>query len=103
MRRAYLLLILTLFAGGCSRVEIEKTLRLTDVHTGWYDAGIFEGKNKLVPSVSFKIVNTAPDPVANVQINGVFHRIGEQESWGDHYVLAVGQNGLAGGTTSGSI
>ena len=34
---------------GCRSREVEKDLTITDVHTGWYDAGIVNGQNKLVP------------------------------------------------------
>ncbi len=89
---------------ACSgSVEIEKTLKLTDVHTGWYDAGIVSGKNKLVPSIALRIQNTVQDPVTGVQLNAVFHRVGEQEGWGEHFVRAVGQEGLAGGATGGQL
>lgn len=101
--RALLPLVLAaaLSAGCGPTVEIEKTLKLVDVHTGWYDAGIVNGnQNKLVPSLSFTLQNTAARPVTGVQLNAIFRRVGEMEVWGEHFAGAIGSDGLAAGATS---
>ena len=89
---------------GCARSrDVQKDLKLVDVRTGWYDAGIVEGKNKLVPSISLKVQNVSQDDIANVQMNAIFRRVGEQEAWGEHFVRAVDSNGLKAGATGGEI
>ena len=89
---------------GCARSrDVQKDLRLVDVHTGWYDAGIVQGKNKLVPSISLKVKNVSGEDIANVQMNAIFRRVGEQEAWGEHFVRAVDANGLKAGATGGEI
>lgn len=104
MRRTAFLL-LTLVAAGCSRnIEVEKALRVTDLHTGWYDAGIqADGKNKLVPSVSLRLQNVHGEPVRSVQINAIFRRVNEQEAWGEHFVRAIGPDGLPPGATGAPL
>ena len=104
MRRAVFLL-LVLAPAGCSRnIEVEKALKITDVHTGWYDAGLqSDGKNKLVPSVSIRLQNISPQPVAGVQVNAIFRRVGEPEAWGEHFVRAIGLDGLAAGASTHPI
>ena len=93
-----------LLIAGCARSrDVQKDLRLVDVHTGWYDAGIVQGKNKLVPSISLKVKNVSGEDIANVQMNAIFRRVGEQEAWGEHFVRAVDDNGLKGGATGGEI
>lgn len=96
------LLVSALLAGGCRAREVEKDLRLTGVQTGWYDAGLVNGQNKLVPSVTFAIENISQEPIQNVQINAVFRGVDEPDkSWGDHLVRAIGRDGLdAGAVTS---
>ena len=49
----FLLAGLFFFVTSCARgIEVEKAIQITDVQTGWYDAGIMaDGKNKLVPSI----------------------------------------------------
>ena len=105
MRRVVLALTVALAAAGCGAdFEVEKVLKLTDVHTGWYDAGIQDGKNKLVPSVSFKLQNTWDESVESVQVNAVFRRVGEPEAWGEHFATAIDRDGLpAGQTTPGFV
>ena len=100
-----LLVLLPVLGAGCRRnIEVEKVLTIVDLHTGWYDAGIVEGgKNKLVPSVSFKLKNAPAEPVDGVQINAVFRRVNEPEAWGEHYVKAIGPEGLAAGATTHDI
>jgi len=99
-----LILLLALSASGCTRtVDIQKVLTVTDVHTGWYDTGIVNGQNKLVPSISLKLKNQAAEPVAGVQLNAIFHRVGEDDGWGEHFVQAVDRNGLPPGQTTQQI
>lgn len=89
---------------GCGRSrDVQKDLKIVDVHTGWYDAGVVDGKNKLVPSISLKLQNVSQEAIANVQMNAVFHRVGEQEAWGEHFVRAVDRGGLAAGATGGAL
>ncbi len=89
---------------GCARSrDVQKDLKIIDVRTGWYDAGIVQGKNKLVPSISLKLQNVSQDDIANVQMNAIFRRVGEQEAWGEHFVRAVDANGLKAGRTGGEI
>jgi hypothetical protein len=104
MRRPIFILLLALVAAGCSRtVDIQKVVTVTDVHTGWYDAGIVNGQNKLVPSISLKLKNGDTEPIAGVQLNAIFHRVGEEDGWGEHFVQAVDRSGLAPGATSQQI
>lgn len=89
---------------GCSsrKVDIPKVLKITDVTTGWYDAGIIEGnKNKLVPSVTLRLKNTDSQSIASVQLFARFSRVGEQDEWGTPpYVRAIGPEGLPPGQST---
>ena len=96
-------LIAALAVCGCKQRLIESELKVTEVHTGWYDAGIVDGQNKLVPSVSFRIHNVSQEPIDNVQINAVFRRLNEQEAWGDRLVRGIGSDALAGGSTGRTL
>ena len=95
MRRAVLAIAAALVVSGCGHnFDVEKVLKITDVHTGWYDAGIQEGKNKLVPSISLKLQNVSDEPVESVQVNAIFRREGETQAWGEHFVTAIDRDGL---------
>jgi hypothetical protein len=98
------LILSALVATGCRARIVEKDLRITDVRTGWYDAGIVDGKNKLVPSVTFRIQNISQEPIQNVHLNAVFRSVDEPDkSWGDHLVRGIGSGGLDAGATTGTL
>jgi hypothetical protein len=88
----------TVAGSGCRQVvDPVTTLEPVDVVTGWFDAGIVSGKNKLVPSVSLKLRNKSSDQVRSVQVNAIFRRVGEMEMWGEHFTIGVPREGLAPG------
>ncbi len=98
---AVLTLLLATLHAGCTSVDPTTILEPIDVVTGWFDAGITEGRqNKLVPSISLKLRNKSQDPITSVQINAVFRRVGESEAWGEHFGWVVQRDALdPGGTT----
>jgi hypothetical protein len=100
------LLLLAFGIAGCSRdVEVERVLKLTEVHTGWYDAGIqADGKNKLVPSISLKLQNVSDQSVRSVQLVAIFRQVSEPTvAWGEHFARAVERDGLAPGASTPPI
>jgi hypothetical protein len=104
MRHTLLLLpVLLATLAGCSKVNPVNVLEPIDVTTGWFDAGIEAGKNKLVPTLSLKLRNKAAEPITGVQIMAVFKRVGEQEMWGEHYGWAVRRDDLAPGASTAAI
>ena len=104
LNRALLCVAVVALLAGCTRSrDVQKDLKLVDVRTGWYDAGIVQGKNKRVPSISLKVQNVSHEDIANVQMNAIFRRVGEQEAWGEHFVRAVDSNGLKAGATGAEI
>jgi hypothetical protein len=102
---ARLLLVFTCVAaaaacGSSARENITKLVEPVDVRTGWFDAGVENGMNKLVPTVTLTLKNVSSDPVANVQLNAVIRRVGETEEWGGAYQKVVGMDAIPpGGTT----
>jgi hypothetical protein len=99
---AGLALALAFVVAGCGdRVDVREALEVTDITTGWYDVGIVAGRNKLVPSVAFRVRNTAETPIHGVQLNAVFRVIGpEDEELGSALVRGIGREGLGPGETS---
>ena len=103
-RRLALPLVALFLLAACESREVEKDLKIVDVHTGWYDAGVIAGgQNKLVPSVSLGLQNVSERDIASVQLNAVFKRIGEDTAWGEHFIRAIDTDGLKAGSTSGNI
>jgi hypothetical protein len=83
-------------------VDLTKGLQVVDVSTGWWDAGIVNGQNKLVPSVTFKFKNVSDQKLDILQANVVFRRVTEDKEWGSAFVKITGSEGLAPGATSES-
>ncbi|MBI2186294.1 MAG: hypothetical protein HYU37_04120 [Acidobacteria bacterium] len=103
-RRLTAVLLGALLVTACESRDVQTDLKIVKVQTGWFDAGLVEGgMNKLVPSVSLELQNVSDREIASVQLNAVFRRAGEQESWGDHFVRAIDANGLAAGATTEPI
>jgi hypothetical protein len=80
--------------------DVGKAVQIADVTTGWFDAGITNGQNKLVPSVTFKLKNVSNEPVTVLQANVLFHRVNSAEEWGDGFLKVTGTEGLAPGATT---
>ena len=76
---------------------------MLDVSTGWYDAGIVNGQNKLVPVVSFKLKNVSDQTLVSLQVNGLFRRVAEKDEWGSGFITAAGSDGLAPGATTPTL
>ena len=106
MRASACLLILgTLFASaGCGpTVDLSKGLQIVDVSTGWFDAGIVDGQNKLVPSISFKVRNVSNQTLKTLQLNALFRHGNDKDEWGSAFLTAAGTAGLAPGATTGAL
>ena len=103
-----LILVLTsvVFAAcGGPPVDLKQGLQIDVVATGWYDAGIVDGKNKLVPTVSFTVKNVSDQELVSLQMMASFFRVNDTSSeWGNNLVRATtGSEGLAPGATTGIL
>lgn len=97
-RRLAVLVLLATSMGCGPSLDVPAALRVTQVASGWFDAGLDPlGRNKLVPTVSFRIENLTADTVQYLQLNAVFKRQNETEEWGNAFVRAVGTDGLGAG------
>jgi hypothetical protein len=83
MRVALAMVLVSLGAASCGAdVDLARDCRVTVDTTGWFDAGITEdGKNKLVPSIVFRVSNTGSRPFGQIQFNCIFKRVTDPEEW----------------------
>lgn len=82
--------VLAALASACGKpVDLKQTLQVTDVSSGWFDAGIQNGKNKLVPSVTFKLKKNSDVSLSSVSLNVAFMFVGSQDHADDVYVQSV--------------
>jgi hypothetical protein len=104
MLRAYgrlLIFAALIVAAGCGpTVDLTKGITINVLKTGWYDAGIVNGQNKLVPSITFTVTNASDQKLRMLQINSLFRRVTEPDEWGSGLLTAAGSDGLAPGATT---
>lgn len=102
---AAVLMVVSFTISACgNRVELGSAAKIVDVTTGWFDAGVTEdGKNKLVPSISFRMRNDGPSALNSTQLNLIFKRGNDEEEWTTSYVRGIGTEGLAAGATTEAI
>jgi hypothetical protein len=82
--------VLAVSASACGRpVELKQALQVTDASSGWFDAGIQNGKNKLVPSVTFRLKKNPDVKLSSVSLNIAFMFAGSQDHADDVYVQSV--------------
>src|SRR5882724_4630927 len=93
--------LLAVLTAGCSRpVDLKQALQLADLAGGYHDAGIVDGRNKLVPSLSFRLKKSTDDSLRPLSLNVVFKKLPRagvavppgspaEEDWDEVYVQSV--------------
>src|SRR5713101_5197261 len=97
MRASVRLLFLLTFVSlaGCGpAVDLTKGLQANIISSGWFDAGIVNGQNKLVPIITFTLKNLSDQKLMTLQINAIFRRVNENDEWGSAFMPVVGSEGL---------
>jgi len=84
-------------------VDLTKGLEVAVVNSGWFDLGIVNGQNKLVPTVIFTLHNVSDQTLGTLQVQALFRRVGEDTEWGNGFLTVVGSKGLAPGATTDPI
>ena len=104
MRARHLFFCLALLSSACApTVDLTKGLQIPGVSTGWFDAGIANGRNKLVPSISFALKNVSDRKLTTLQVNALFRRVTEKDEWGSGFLTVAGSAGLAPGATTATL
>jgi hypothetical protein len=66
----------SLLSAGCSApLDLTQALEVLETSSGWYDAGIVDGKNKLVPSVTFRLRKRENVDLNSVSLNVVYRKV----------------------------
>jgi hypothetical protein len=76
MVRRLLVAVLALAAAGCGpQVDLKKSLQVTDLLGGYYDAGVVEGRNKIVPSITFSLHKNTSASIHPLQLTVYFRKL----------------------------
>jgi hypothetical protein len=87
-------LLLFAGAGGCTEpVDLKSALEVTDASAGWFDAGVVNGQNKLVPSVTFRLRKQPDVELSSVSLNVLFKRAGEDAPYDEVFLQRVTPDG----------
>jgi hypothetical protein len=83
-----------LLLAGCSEpVDLKQALEVVDVSSGWFDAGVVNGQNKIVPSVTFRVKKKADVELTSVSLNLLFKRDGEDAAYDEIFLQRVSADG----------
>ena len=76
----FTLILAGLLAASCAQpVDVKQALQVSDVTTGWFDVGVVDGMNKLVPSITFRLRNTSDADLSAISMNVVFRLADTQQ------------------------
>jgi hypothetical protein len=86
------MLALVLPLASCAPApDLREALEITDVTTGWFDAGIVGGMNKIVPSITFRVRKREDVRLDRLSLNVIFrHPPAEganvEEEWDEVFI-----------------
>src|SRR5258707_5936856 len=96
MRRLLIVLAGVLLCAGCGpTVDLTQGLKVGVLTTGWYDMGIINGQNKIVPMITLKLENTSGRRLSSLQINALFRQINSKADWGNAFLAINETTGLS--------
>jgi hypothetical protein len=90
-----------LAAAGCSQpVDLKQALQVTDVVSGYHDAGIVDGRNKIVPTIAFRLKKSTDQSLRPLSVNVLFKKLPPagtvvapgspaDEEWDEKYIQSV--------------
>jgi len=77
MRRLSLALAAAcVLVSACSKpADLKQVLQVTELSGGYYDAGVVDGRNKLLPSLTFRIKKSTEDSLRPLSLNVAFKQL----------------------------
>lgn len=72
---AALVLAIGLTAGCSAPVDLKQVLQISELSGGYRDAGIVEGRNKIVPSISFRLRKSTDRSLDPLSLNLAFKKL----------------------------
>jgi hypothetical protein len=72
---AALVLAIGLTAGCSAPVDLKQVLKISDLTGGYRDAGIVDGRNKIIPSISFRLTKSTDRSLDPLSLNLAFKKL----------------------------
>jgi hypothetical protein len=94
-----------LLTAGCGKpVDLKQTLQVTDLAGGYHDAGIVDGRNKILPSITLRLKKSTDDSLRPLSLNVVFKKLppkgvtpspgtSGEEDWDEVFLQSVAFDG----------
>lgn len=79
------------------------SLKVTDTISGYYDAGLKDGKNYLVPSVTFRLENSGPVNITGLELTVAYWCDGADGEWDSTLVQRIGNDRIDAGGKSDAV
>ena len=71
-----LVLALGLTTAGCSKpIDLKQTLQVVDISGGYLDGGIVDGRNKIIPTISFRVKKSTDRSISPLSLNLSFRKL----------------------------
>jgi len=105
IRRPLVLLVASVVLAGAAacegNVNLSEALEVTGVLSGYYDNGVTaDGKNHLLPSITFSLKNKSARPVADVDLNVAFWQEGADGENDSVFARGIGSTPVQPGAVS---
>ncbi len=103
--RSVALVVFLAAAAGCASgpENLSTALAVTDVFSGYYDNGLKNGMNHLVPSVTFRLKNQWEQPLSSVQLTIDFWRDGADGPQDSSLIRGIGSDAVQPGQSTEPI
>jgi len=88
---------------ACGPTPDLKTLKLIPTVTGYYDDGPKNGRNHIVPSMTFQLKNEGALPLTNVDLTFAFWAAGDDGELDTKQIRGIANTALEVGATSEAI
>jgi hypothetical protein len=86
-----------------AHVDLAASVRVEEMSGGWLETTAGNGMTRLLPTASFLLRNISDAPLASVQVNVLFRRMGDNEAWSDVYRRAITSRALESGASTARI
>ena len=103
MKRMVLMLAIVFTAACDAPVDVTKAVQVDVTTSGWRFAGVVDGKNKIVPSVSLTLKNVSGQTLNALQTNAVFRLASSNAEIGADFRPASGSSGLPAAASTEKI
>ena len=92
-----------LAVASCTTINLTQALEVTDIISGYYDNGIKDGFNHMVPMITFRLKNKTDQPLNSVQLTVAFWATGKDGELDSRQVVGIGGTAVQPGQSSESI